>query len=46
MGFDTKLRKLFFPLVREDAIILRPKVFGKDIINEQIDISGLEDWLK
>ena len=46
MGFDAKLRKLFFPLVREDAIILRPKVFGKDIINEQIDISGLEDWLK
>lgn len=46
MGFNAKLRKLFFPLVREDEVILRPKVFGKDIIDEQIDISGLEDWLK
>ena len=46
MKFDTKLRKLFFPLIREHEIVFRPKVFGKDIINEQIDISGLENWLK
>ena len=46
MKFNTKLRKLFFPLIREHEIILRPEIFGKDIINEQIDISGLEDWLK
>lgn len=46
MGFNAKLRKLFFPLVRKDEIILRPKVFGKDIIDEQINISGLENWLK
>ncbi|MBO4812776.1 hypothetical protein J5491_01355 [Candidatus Saccharibacteria bacterium] len=46
MKFDAKLRKLFFPLIREHEIILRPEIFGKDIINEQIDISGLEDWLK
>lgn len=46
MKFDAKLRKLFFPLIREHEIVFRPKVFGKDIINEQIDISGLENWLK
>lgn len=46
MKFDAKLCKLFFPLIREHEIVLRPEIFGKDIINEQIDISGLEEWLK
>lgn len=46
MKFNTKLRKLFFPSIGKTTILFRPKVTGKDIIKEQIDISDLEDWLQ
>ena len=46
MKFDTKLRKLFFPSIGKTTIFFRPIITGEDIIKEQIDISGLEDWLK
>lgn len=46
MKFDTKLRKLFFPSIGKTTIFFRPIITGEDIVKEQIDISGLEDWLK
>lgn len=46
MKFDTKLRKLFFPSIGKTTIFFRPIITGEDIIKEQIDISGLENWLK
>ena len=45
MKFNAKLRRLFFPSIGKTTIFFRPKITGKDIIKEQIDIRGLEDWL-